>query len=64
LLINKPAKSEKTNPPKRPSTVFLGDTDGNNLCFPKFLPTKKANESLTQIIEIKLPEKIHKLQNY
>ena len=51
LLINNPAKSEKTKPPNRPSTVFFGDTDGNNLFFPKFLPIKKAKESFTQMMD-------------
>ena len=51
LLIIIAAKREKTKPPKKPSIVFLGETDGNNLFFPKFLPTKKANESFTQIID-------------
>ena len=36
-------------PPKKPSTVFLGETLGNNLVLPKFLPTKYAKVSLDQI---------------
>jgi hypothetical protein len=51
LLISSPANKEKTSPPKKPSIVFFGDTDGNNLFFPKFLPIKKAKESLIQIID-------------
>ena len=38
----------KNNPPKKPSTVFFGDTLGNSFCLPKFFPTKKAKVSLTQ----------------
>ena len=39
----------KNTPPKKPSIVFFGDTLSNNFLFPKFLPTKKAKLSFTQI---------------
>ena len=37
---NMPQITENINPPIKPSIVFLGDTEGNNLFFPKFFPTK------------------------
>ena len=39
----------KNTPPKKPSIVFFGETLSNNFLFPKFLPTKNAKLSLTQI---------------
>jgi hypothetical protein len=39
---------QKTTPPIAPSIVFLGLTDGSNLCLPKSIPVIRAHESVTQ----------------
>ena len=39
----------KKTPPIKPSIVFFGDTLSNNFLLPKFLPTKKAKLSFTQM---------------
>ena len=38
-----------TNPPAKPSMVFLGETLGKSLFLPMFFPTKYAKVSLVQI---------------
>jgi hypothetical protein len=37
---NMPQITENNSPPIKPSIVFLGETEGNSLCFPKFFPTR------------------------
>ena len=50
--------NENKTPPKKPSIVFFGDTLSNNFLFPRFLPTKNAKLSFTQIrmINVKMTD--------
>ena len=38
---------QKNKPPRKPSIVFLGETDTNNFCLPILLPTINAKVSFT-----------------